>query len=107
MDISVGVFCDDREEGLKFILNKIGGRQNALRIVNTLNGWRVETPMCHIKWVGPHSNARGYRFHYAYVHEGWVNRADFWTRVLPYIRGGWTAMPECEEQTKDTFDKDV
>lgn len=94
MDISVGVFCDDREEGLKFILDKIGGRQNALRIVNTLNGWRVETPMCRIKWVGPHSNARGHRFNYAYIQKSWMNRADFWTRVLPYIHSSWTVMPD-------------
>lgn len=94
MDISVGVFCDDREEGLNFILNKIGGRQNALRIVNFLNGWLVETPMCRIKWVGPYSNARGHRFNYAYVQKSWTYRSDFWTRVLPYIHGGWGEMSE-------------
>lgn len=92
MDISVGVFCDDRDQGLEFILNKIGGRKNALKIVNTVSGWRVDTAMCCIKWVGPMSTARGHRFQYAYVQESWLKRADFWERVMPYIRGGWGEM---------------
>ena len=92
MDIKVGVFCKDREKAREFILGKIGGRDNALRIIEGEKRLVVETTLCRFVWVSPVENCCGQRFNFVYIQKSWMFDDQYWPVIAPTLTPGFTPI---------------